>query len=154
MSIRSLKNTSVRGATILPGSVTAEKITNNAVTTAKIADANVTLAKLATDAVDAFAPRLLTEGTAQTSNYTIALADINRVVLMNGSGLTLSIPLNSTTAFPIGSVVNVYNVNSTDLTIAGVSGVTLRNAGALAQYGEISLRKRGTDEWVLAGNVS
>jgi hypothetical protein len=100
------------------------------------------------------APKFLVETAEKTANYTIALADINRVVLMNGSGLTLSIPLNSTTAFPIGSVVNVYNVNSTDLTIAGVSGVTLRNAGALAQYGEISLRKRGTDEWVLAGNVS
>lgn len=98
-------------------------------------------------------PWLLEETTQKTTNYTIGLTDINKVVFMNGSNLTLSIPLNSTTAFPLGSVVNVYNANSTNVTIAGVSGVTVRNSGALTQYNEVSLRKRGTDEWVLAGNV-
>jgi len=29
--------------------------------------------------------------------------------------------------------------------------VTVRNAGTLAQYGEASLRKRATDEWVASG---
>jgi hypothetical protein len=102
---------------------------------------------------NAFAPRLLEETTTRTANYTLALTDINKVVPMNGSSLTLTIPLNSSVAFPVGSIVNIYNLASTNVTIAGDSGVTLRNAGALAQYGEASLRKRGTDEWVLAGNV-
>jgi hypothetical protein len=57
-------------------------------------------------------------------------------------------------AFPVGSIVNVYNLNGTDVTIAGASGVTVRNAGDLGEFGDVSLRKRGTDEWVVAGNVS
>jgi hypothetical protein len=73
---------------------------------------------------------------------------------MNGSSITLTVPTNASVAFPVGTVVNVYNLNASDVTIAAASGVTLRNAGALEEYGEVSLRKRGTDEWVLAGNVS
>jgi hypothetical protein len=73
---------------------------------------------------------------------------------MNGSSLTVQIPLNSSVAFPTGSVVNIYNLASTAVVISGVSGVTVRNAGSLAQFGEVSLRKRAENEWVLAGNVS
>jgi hypothetical protein len=40
------------------------------------------------------------------------------------------------------------------VTIQGDTGVTVRNAGLLAEFGEVSLRKRGTDEWVVAGNLS
>jgi len=100
------------------------------------------------------APRLLEETTTRTANYTLALTDINKVVSMNGSSLTLTIPNNSSVAFPIGSVVNVYNLANTNVTVVGDSGVTVRNAGDLGEFGEVSLRKRGTDEWVLAGNVS
>jgi hypothetical protein len=102
----------------------------------------------------AFAPLLLTETTTRTANYTLALTDQGKVVPMDGTDLDLTVPLNSAVAFPVGSVVNVYNLNSTDVTIAGDSGVTVRNDGDLAQYGEVSLRKRGTDEWVVAGNLS
>jgi hypothetical protein len=102
---------------------------------------------------DSFAPKFLTETAEKTANYTIGLADTNKVVLMNGTSLTLEIPTNDTTAFPIGSVVVVYNANSTNLVIAGAATVTVRNSGSLAQYGEVSLRKRATNEWILAGNV-
>lgn len=42
--------------------------------------------------------------------------------------------------------------NAVDMVLSG--GVTVRNGGDLAQYGEISVRKRATDEWVLFGTVS
>jgi hypothetical protein len=122
------------------------------------ADRTITLdpSALAGDAAftGAFAPLLLTETTTRTANYTLALTDQGKVVPMDGSNLDLTVPLNSAVAFPLGSVVNVYNLNSTDVTIAGDSGVTVRNDGDLAQYGEVSLRKRATDEWVVAGNLS
>jgi hypothetical protein len=102
----------------------------------------------------AYAPLLLTETTTRTANYTLALTDQGKVVPMDGTDLDLTVPLNSAVAFPVGSVVNVYNLNSTDVAIAGDSGVTVRNDGDLAQYGEVSLRKRATDEWVVAGNLS
>lgn len=101
-----------------------------------------------------FGPKFLTETSEQTSSYTLALGDINKVVLMSVDTGTLTVPTNASVAFPVGTVINVYNINPTDLTIQGDSGVTVRNAGALAEYGEVSLRKRATDEWVLAGVVS
>jgi hypothetical protein len=109
---------------------------------------------ISTYIADNAAPKLLTETSEQTLDYTLSAGDVNKVVLMNGSNLTVTVPTNASVAFSVGTVINVYNINSTDLTIAGDSGVTVRNAGDLAQYGEVSLRKRGTDEWVLAGNVS
>ena len=103
---------------------------------------------------DVVANRLMTETTEKTTSYTLALTDAYKVVLANISTGTITVPDNASVAFPIGTVVNVYNANASDLTIAGDTGVTVRNAGDLAQYGEVSLRKRATDEWVLAGSVS
>lgn len=103
---------------------------------------------------DITALKYLVETTEQTADYTLALTDVNKVVNMNKSGAgTVTVPTNASVAFPIGSVVNVYNQSSDDVDIMGDSGVTVRNAGTLAQYGEVSLRKRATDEWVLAGVV-
>ena len=97
---------------------------------------------------------LIEETAEKTSNYTLEIDDLNKVVAMNGTNLVLTVPDNASVAFPIGSVVNVYNLNSTRVDIVGAGGVTVRNAGELAEYGEVSLRKRAADEWVLAGNVS
>lgn len=98
--------------------------------------------------------KLMTETSEQTSSYELVLGDAYKVVLANISTGTITVPTNASVAFPIGTIVNVYNTNATNLTIAGDTGVTVRNAGDLAQYGEVSLRKRATDEWVLAGSVS
>ena len=104
---------------------------------------------------DVAASLLLVETTEQTADYVLVLADANKVVSMNKSGTgTVTIPTNASVAFPIGTVLNVYNQSADDVTIAGDTGVTLRNGGALAQYAEVSLRKRATDERVLAGVVS
>lgn len=98
-----------------------------------------------------FSPIYFTEN-GHSSNVTLSLLDINKVVSVNApSTATVTIPLNSSVAFPIGSVINVYNRSASLLTIAGAVGVTVRNAGNLEQYKEASLRKRDTDEWVAAG---
>lgn len=110
---------------------------------------------LDTAEADIAALKYLVETTEQTADYTLALGDVNKVVSMNKSGTgTVTIPTNASVAFPVGSVVGVYNQSADDVTIEGDAGVTLRNGGALAQYAEVSLRKRATDEWVLAGVVS
>jgi hypothetical protein len=132
---------------------------NQTASEAGIAEASHThtaseITDIATYVSDNSSPRLLIETTTRTANYTLALTDINSVVPMNGSNLIVTVPTNASVAFPIGSVVNVYNLDSTTVNIVGDSGVTVRNAGALAQYTDVALRKRGTDEWVLAGNVS
>jgi len=102
---------------------------------------------------DRFSPRLFTETTPQTANYIPLIADINRVVVMNVSaGGTLFIPTNATRAFPIGSVLNIYNISANLLTVAPESSeVIVRNAGRLERFKEASIRKRGINEWVAAG---
>lgn len=84
-----------------------------------------------------------------TADHTLALTDLGKVVVMDGTTLTAFIPLNDTVPFEIGSRVHLYNVNAATFTVAGVAGVTLRNGGTVAQYQEAHLRKRGTNEWVM-----
>jgi hypothetical protein len=93
---------------------------------------------------------LYTETTERTASYTLALSDTSRVVPMNSaSATTVTVPTNASVAFPIGALVGVFNAGAGTVTIAGASGVTVRNAGAMVQFQEVSLRKRGTDEWVM-----
>lgn len=92
----------------------------------------------------------------QTGNYTLQLSDLNKVVAMNNSSTaTVTVPNNTSVAFPIGTIVNVYTMNASKVNIAGADGtVNVRNAGELfEQYTEISLRKRGINEWVASGNI-
>ena len=106
------------------------------------------------EATNAFAPAYFLEN-PKSANHTIGLDDINRIVSMQvAGGGTLTIPTNATVAFPIGTVINVYNRSATEfLTITGAVGVTLRNEGTIEPYQEASLRKRATDEWVASGPV-
>jgi len=88
--------------------------------------------------------------------YTLELSDVAKVISVGGSAtVTIEVPSNASVEFPLGTVINVYRDTTGDVTIAGASGVTVRNAGDIAdQYVEVSLRKRATNEWVLSGNVA
>jgi hypothetical protein len=100
----------------------------------------------------------------QTGSYTAVLADAGKVVEMNSASATvLTVPPNSSVAFPVGTVIEVSRLGAGAVTIAQGSGVVLRNrletAGTTnrtiaSQYGAVSLRKRATDEWVLVGDFS
>ena len=96
---------------------------------------------------------------AQTgTTYTLALTDVAKVVsLTNGSAITLTIPTNATTAFPIGTQILLYQGGAGQVTIGG-AGVTIRSEGAklkiTGQYGVAGLLKIATDEWVAFGNLA
>lgn len=93
---------------------------------------------------------LFTESRTVTANATLAIGDTGRVVRFNSSAArTCTVPANATVAFPIGTIVGIYNSGSGTVTVAGASGVTVRNAGPISQFFEVSLRKRATNEWVL-----
>jgi len=103
---------------------------------------------------------LITENvqTAPSGEYVLQLSDRNKVVAMNNPAPAIvRIPTHESMGanpFPIGSIVNVYAMSNQTITIAGASGVTVRNAGRLFErYVEISLRKRDIDEWVASGNI-
>ena len=95
---------------------------------------------------------------AQTgTTYTLALTDVAKVVsLTNASPITLTIPTNAVTAFPIGSQILLYQGGAGQVTIGG-AGVTIRSQGSklkiFGQYGVAGLLKVATDEWVAFGNL-
>ena len=95
------------------------------------------------------------ETSQKTTDYTLSLEDSFKIVLMNkNSDATVTIPNNSTTAFPIGTLIGIYNISTHGVTVEGEGGVIVRGAGNFGQYVEVSLRKRATNEWVLVGDVS
>lgn len=94
---------------------------------------------------------------AQTTNYTLVLADRGKSILMNGSSATLTIPANSAVQFPIGTVIIVVNVNATPLSIAITSDtLTLANSTTtgtrtLAQNGLATCVKIAATSWLISG---
>ena len=98
---------------------------------------------------------LLDETAEKTTDYTLTLDDAGKIVVMNKVGTgTLTIPKNDTVDLPIGTIINVYNISADLLTIVGATDVVVRNAGAVGQYNEVSLRKRLANEWVLVGDIT
>lgn len=94
----------------------------------------------------------------QTASYTLALTDQNKIVEMNvATANNLTVPNNSTVAFPIGTEIAGTQYGAGKTTIVAASGVTLRSSGGLlsigAQYAFVSMVKVGTNEWYVAGNL-
>jgi hypothetical protein len=101
---------------------------------------------------------LLTMNT-QTGSYTLVLGDVSKVIEMNVAGANnLTVPPNSSVAFSVGTVIEVMQYGAGQTTIVAGSGVLIRSPGGkmkiAARYGSASLRKRGTDEWTLEGNLT
>lgn len=100
---------------------------------------------------------------AQTgTTYTFVLTDKDDLVTAsNASAQTYTIPLNSSVAFPTGSLVNLIQIGAGQVTIAATGGVTLASTGATsttpktrAQYSVITLIKAGSDSWYATGDIA
>ena len=107
--------------------------------------------------IDASASSVITEST--TSRTLAYLTDQNNIIkTSSGSATTITVPANSTSAFPVGSSVEIIQGGSGRVTISPAGGVTIRNADGLnttrAQWSSASLVKIATDEWILAGDLA
>lgn len=95
---------------------------------------------------------------AQTgTSYTLVLADAFKLVTMgNASANALTVPPNSSVAFPVGTRIDVGQDGAGQTTIVADSGVTIRTPETLLlrkQWGKATLIKRATDTWDLEGNL-
>ena len=93
---------------------------------------------------------------AKTDSYTLVLGDAGKLIEMGkATAQTLTIPLNSSVAFPTGTKIDVIQTGAGETTIAGTGGVTVNSEGSNlkinAQWQVVSLVKRATDTWVLIG---
>jgi hypothetical protein len=102
---------------------------------------------------------------AQTGTTYTAVANdqySKLVTQSNASASTFRLPTNATTAFPIGTVLNIINIGTGICTINAVtsgtttvlSAGTVAAAPTLAQYKAASCIKTGTDQWFVIGGVA
>lgn len=93
----------------------------------------------------------------QTGSYTLVLGDAGKWVEVDVAGANnLTVPPNSSVAFAVGTQIHVHQRGAGQTTVVAGSGVTIRTPDTLklrAQYSSASVVKRGTDEWVLMGDL-
>lgn len=95
----------------------------------------------------------------QNAAYTLVLADAGKHVYKSGTtAYALTIPPNSSVAFPIGTAITVINDNTGSITLTRGASVVLLMAGSstdanrtLAANGMATLLKVGTDRWYVSG---
>ena len=93
----------------------------------------------------------LTEGASRS----LVITDRNKNI-ENDNSITITVPLNSSVAFPIGTQI-FFTKKFETLTIAGAGGVTVNSVGGLLELGRLncgaSLLKVDSDEWNLIGEL-
>lgn len=99
---------------------------------------------------------------AQTgTTYTPVLGDATKLItLTNSSAIAVTIPLNSSVAFPTGTQITFAQYGTGQVTISGAGGVTIVSTGisasapqTRAQYSTISVIKTATDSWLAVGDI-
>lgn len=111
--------------------------------------AAISLSKLADTTID-----------TKTANYALVLSDKDKIIEMNvGSANTVTIPTNLAAPFPIGAQITIVQLGSgkTQIVVADPTFMLLRRTPGpylRDQYSSASLIKRGTDEWLLIGDLS
>ena len=96
---------------------------------------------------------------SKTASYTLS-AESERdslIEVSSESGTTITIPLNSAVAYPVGTTLDILQTNTGQVTIAGDAGVTVNATPGLklrTQWSSATLFKRDTNTWVVFGDLS
>ena len=120
----------------------------------EVADGDVTITDSLTVSGGLIAPLQINAQTGTT--YTFVLADAGKLVTSsNGSAQTITIPPNSSVAFPIGTQIMIQNIGTANATVAQGSGVTIQskdsNKEIDGQFAGATCIKTATDTWSLIG---
>lgn len=102
-------------------------------------------------------PTLTVATTTASSSYTLLLTDGGKLVEMtSASANNLTIPLNASAAFAIGTSIFVLQAGAGQTTIVPTAGVTINSFIGLkiiGQWSGCTLIKRGTNTWVAIGGL-
>ena len=93
-----------------------------------------------------------------TTTHTLTLADYNTTIVhTNASASTITVPPNSSVAFPINTQIDIVQNGAGKVTLAQWAGVTINskwwNKSLAAQYTWATLKKVWTDTWILFGEL-
>lgn len=94
-----------------------------------------------------------------TTSETLAITHSDSIIRSTGTGSTFLIPTNAAVAFQIGTTLRIINEAATGtMTISPDSGVTLNSPAnattVTVRYGEVVLKKLGTNLWHMSGNLA
>lgn len=106
-----------------------------------------------------YSPLVRLYNTQTGTSYTLAASDSGRVVLTtNSSPVTITIPPNSSAAFPLLTQIDFLQYGSGKLTLAQGSGVTISSNLSMksiaGQFQTATILKIATDAWVMFGSLS
>jgi hypothetical protein len=101
----------------------------------------------------------ITTISAKTDSYT--LSNLNErdtiVEISKSSGTTLTIPTNSSVAYPVGTTIDIIQTGTGQVTIAGSGGVTVNATPGLklrTQWSSATLLKRAENTWLVYGDLT
>ena len=102
-------------------------------------------------------PTLTVATTTASSSYTLLLTDGGKLVEMtSASANNLTIPLNASAAFTIGTSIFILQAGAGQTTIVATAGVTINSFLGLkiiGQWSGCTLIKRNTNTWVAIGGL-
>ena len=95
----------------------------------------------------------------QVASYSLVFNDNAKLILMNvATANNLTIPLNSSVNFPVGTKIDVSSIGAGQTTIVAAGGVTINSAGGALklrlQYSGATMVQTATNVWSLFGDIT
>jgi len=92
------------------------------------------------------------------TSYTFVIGDAGKFCrFSNAAAVTVTVPPNSSVAFPVGTQIDVSQAGAGKVTFAQGAGVTISSLNSykalLGQYAGGTLIKTATDTWLLVGSI-
>lgn len=93
------------------------------------------------------------------TTYTLVLADAGKTIdLNNASSISMTVPPNSSVAFPVGTRIDLVQSGAGQVTVVAGSGVTINSKGSAlkltGQWSGATLIQRSANTWVLVGDLT
>jgi hypothetical protein len=157
-----MSDNSVDSDQYVDGSIDVAHMSANSVDSDQYVDASIDSAHLSTSLTINDPTLTFSINTQTGTTYTPVLADSGKIVtLNNGSAITLTIPPNSSVAYPVGSSLTFISIGAGLTTFAQGSGVTIASAGGTAtapiitaQHNSATAIKIATNTWQVIGALT
>jgi len=172
-AIKTFCETLSAGGNFDAGAINTEDIASSAITEAKIASSAVTSSKIAASitlttpnigvatGTSLVATGQVTDSTSintQTGNYTLVIGDAGKFITVSAAGSsTVTIPLNSSVGFSLGTKIVIARIGAGAVAIAGAVGVTVNATPGLnlrAQYSAATCIQIALNSWLVLGDLS
>lgn len=99
----------------------------------------------------------LTTFNSKTDNYTLVLSDAGKTIKVTAAtAKTITIPLNATVAYPVGTYINISSLGAGVVTVAITATGTLTSNDDkvdIIEDGMVTVLKTDTNSWHLFGGL-